>query len=54
MQEVDLLQGRIDAEKVKRLTASLLQVASMDEVFVCGPEAMIESVTKTLVDCGLS
>ncbi len=54
MQEVDLLQGRIDAEKVKRLTASLLPVASMDEVFVCGPEAMIESVTKTLVDCGLS
>ena len=54
MQEVDLLQGRIDAEKVKRLTASLLPVASMYEVFVCGPEAMIESVTKTLVDCGLS
>src|SRR5690606_18450341 len=37
-QEVPLLEGRIDAEKVRALMASLLPAASMDEVFVCGPE----------------
>ena len=52
-QEVDLLQGRIDAEKVKAITATLLPIASMDEVFVCGPEAMIESVEATLIALGL-
>jgi ring-1,2-phenylacetyl-CoA epoxidase subunit PaaE len=52
-QEVDLLQGRIDAEKVEAITATLLPIASMDEVFVCGPEAMIESVEATLIALGL-
>jgi ring-1,2-phenylacetyl-CoA epoxidase subunit PaaE len=52
-QEVDLLQGRIDEEKVKAIAATLLPIASMDEVFVCGPEAMIESVEATLIALGL-
>ena len=42
-QEVDLLQGRIDGDKVKAIVAALLPAASMDEVFVCGPQAMPES-----------
>ena len=52
-QEVDLLQGRIDAAKVKAIIDALLPAKSMDEVFICGPEAMIEVTEKTLVECGV-
>lgn len=52
-QEVDLLQGRIDADKVRAIIDSLLPVGSMDEVFVCGPEAMIEVTEKALLDAGV-
>jgi ring-1,2-phenylacetyl-CoA epoxidase subunit PaaE len=51
--EVPLLEGRIDADKVRRIIAALLPVGSMDEVFVCGPEAMIESTEKALLDAGV-
>jgi len=52
-QEADLLQGRIDGDKVRALIAALLPVGSMDEVFVCGPEAMIEATEKALLDAGV-
>ena len=52
-QEVDLLQGRIDGDKVRALISTLLPVASMDEVFVCGPHAMIEATEKALLEAGV-
>ena len=52
-QEVDLLQGRIDSDKVRTIIKALLPVGSMDEVFVCGPEAMIEATEKALVAAGV-
>ena len=52
-QEVDLLQGRIDGDKVRALIATLLPVKSMDEVFICGPEAMIEATEQALVQAGV-
>jgi ring-1,2-phenylacetyl-CoA epoxidase subunit PaaE len=52
-QEVPLLEGRIDGNKVRELIATLLPVGSMDEVFVCGPEAMIEATEKALLDAGV-
>ena len=52
-QEADLLQGRIDGQKVKALIESLLPAASMDEVFVCGPEAMIEATEQALAEAGV-
>ena len=52
-QEVPLLEGRIDADKVRALIATLLPVGSMDEVFICGPEAMIEATEKALLDAGV-
>ncbi|MBA4267337.1 MAG: phenylacetic acid degradation protein, partial [Comamonadaceae bacterium] len=33
--------------------ATLLPVASMDEVFICGPEAMIEATEAALLDAGV-
>ncbi len=52
-QEVPLLEGRIDEAKVKEIVASLLPAASMDEVFICGPEAMIEATEKALLEVGV-
>jgi ring-1,2-phenylacetyl-CoA epoxidase subunit PaaE len=52
-QEVPLLEGRIDGDKVREIINTLLPVGSMDEVFICGPEAMIEATEKALLDAGV-
>jgi len=52
-QEVDLLEGRIDGDKVRAIMQAFLPVKSMDEVFICGPEAMIEATQTALVDAGV-
>lgn len=53
-QEVPLLEGRIDADKVRAIIAAFLPVASMDEVFICGPEAMMEATEQALLGAGVS
>ena len=52
-QEVDLLQGRIDHEKVLAIVDKLLPARSMDEVFICGPEAMITATEAALMEAGV-
>ena len=52
-QEADLLQGRIDGPKVHAIIDALLPVGSMDEVFICGPEAMIEATEHALLEAGV-
>jgi ring-1,2-phenylacetyl-CoA epoxidase subunit PaaE len=52
-QEVPLLEGRIDGNKVRAIIDAFLPVGSMDEVFICGPEAMIEETEKTLLEAGV-
>ncbi|MEY2952295.1 MAG: hypothetical protein RLZZ401_382 [Pseudomonadota bacterium] len=52
-QEVDFLEGRIDAAKVRTLIETLLPAGSMDEVFVCGPVAMIEATESSLIAAGV-
>jgi ring-1,2-phenylacetyl-CoA epoxidase subunit PaaE len=52
-QEVPLLEGRIDAAKVQSIIDAFLPVASMDEVFICGPEAMIEATEQALLTAGV-
>jgi len=52
-QEVPLLEGRIDAAKILALVETLLPAASMDEVFICGPESMIETTEGALQAAGV-
>jgi ring-1,2-phenylacetyl-CoA epoxidase subunit PaaE len=52
-QEAPLLEGRITQDKVHELVQALLPAASMDEVFICGPEAMIEATEKGLLAAGV-
>jgi ring-1,2-phenylacetyl-CoA epoxidase subunit PaaE len=51
-QQVPLLNGRIDADKLRVLARTLLDVPSYDEVFVCGPEEMTLAARDTLVELG--
>ncbi|MBK7654402.1 MAG: phenylacetate-CoA oxygenase/reductase subunit PaaK [Betaproteobacteria bacterium] len=53
VQEVDMLEGRIDAAKVRTIIDTLLPVASMDEVFICGPDSMIEATQACLLEAGV-
>ncbi len=53
-QEVPLLEGRIDSRKVQEILTTLLPPASMDEVFICGPEAMIEATESALLSAGVA
>ena len=39
--------------KVQAIIDTLLPVASMDEVFICGPEAMIEATERALLAAGV-
>ena len=50
--QAPLLNGRIDADKLRGLAKSLLDVPSYDEVFICGPEEMTLTARDTLVDLG--
>ena len=52
-QEVPLLEGRIDGPKVQALINAFLPVLSMEEVFVCGPEGMIEDTEAALRQAGV-
>jgi ring-1,2-phenylacetyl-CoA epoxidase subunit PaaE len=52
-QEVPLLEGRIDGPKVQALINAFLPVPSMEEVFVCGPEGMIEDTEAALRQAGV-
>ena len=53
-QSADLLEGRIDAEKVRTLIDTLLPVGSLAEVFVCGPEGMIDATEQALLAAGVA
>ena len=52
-QDVPILNGRLDAEKVGRLLRRMVPAASVDHAFVCGPQPMIEGLEKALADAGL-
>ncbi len=51
--DVPLYGGRMDADKVDAVCASLLDVSDVDEVFACGPEAMIMAVRERMAVAGL-
>lgn len=52
-QDIDLLNGRLDGEKVEQLLDRWLDPAMIDYAFVCGPQDMTESVIATLHEKGL-
>ncbi len=53
-QETELFFGRIDGEKAKKLLSALCPLDTVDDVFLCGPQNMIEDVVKTFEADGFS
>lgn len=51
--DVDLFSGRIDEEKLRGFCKTLINVKSINEVFVCGPEPMIRAVKDYMVAEGV-
>jgi ring-1,2-phenylacetyl-CoA epoxidase subunit PaaE len=52
-QEVDLLNGRIDAEKVAAFLRTMGLPEAIDHVFLCGPGGLIEDAKATLARLGV-
>ncbi|HDS1724110.1 phenylacetate-CoA oxygenase/reductase subunit PaaK [Pseudomonas putida] len=53
-QDVDLYNGRIDADKCGQLFSRWLDVAGLDAAFICGPQAMTETVRDSLQANGMA
>ena len=54
-QDVAFLHGRVDGERIHALAErGLLAVETFDAAYLCGPEGMIESVSKALVAHGMA
>lgn len=53
-QDIELFQGRVDAEKCKALFEHWVDVSSVDTAFICGPEPMMLGIAASLRDHGLS
>jgi len=53
-QDIAMLNGHLDAEKVKVLMRSVVPVAGLDQAFVCGPQPMIEGLAAVLPELGMA
>lgn len=53
VQEAPIANGRLDGNKVSELFADLLDAASFDAVYVCGPGEMIAACVEACVDAGI-
>jgi ring-1,2-phenylacetyl-CoA epoxidase subunit PaaE len=51
-QDIELLHGRIDAGRAGQLLDHWVDLAAVDAVFVCGPEAMMDAVRGALAGRG--
>ena len=52
--DIPLFNGRFDEEKIQQLTKSLIDVDSVGECFICGPEQMIFLLRDELEKAGLT
>lgn len=53
-QEFDIFSGRLDANKVTELLRTFCAGMEPDDVFICGPNTMIDGVRTALLDAGLA
>ncbi len=52
-QDLPILYGRLDRQKIEVLLRSMVPAAAVDHVFVCGPVAMSEEIEATCIDLGI-
>ncbi len=51
--DIDLFNGRFDDDRMRVLTKTFIDIPDTSEVFLCGPEAMVNYVSNYLVEGGL-
>ncbi|WP_432412742.1 2Fe-2S iron-sulfur cluster-binding protein [Rasiella sp. SM2506] len=51
--DIDLFNGRFDDDKMQVLTKTFIDIPDTNEVFLCGPEKMVNYVSDYLVNKGL-
>ena len=51
--DIELFNGRFDDEKMQVLTKTFIDIPDTNEVFLCGPENMVNYVSEYLVNAGL-
>ena len=51
--DIELFNGRFDDEKMKVLTKTFIDIPDTSEVFLCGPEKMVNYVSDYLINAGL-
>jgi ring-1,2-phenylacetyl-CoA epoxidase subunit PaaE len=52
-QDAELLSGRLDADRLRRLLDSLVPAAAIDEWFLCGPYGLVEAAREVLAERGV-
>lgn len=50
---VDLLYGRIDSDKCKKLAKHIFNIDDINDIYLCGPADMIFDVKDTLIEIGV-
>src|SRR5437868_606907 len=53
-QDIPILHGRLDGQKVRVLLRSLVPASSVDHVFICGPMGMSEDIEATCHALGIA
>jgi ring-1,2-phenylacetyl-CoA epoxidase subunit PaaE len=51
--DVELFSGRLDADRLRTILTELVPVDGVDDVWLCGPFAMIEDARKVLAELGV-
>ena len=52
--DVELFSGRLDADRIRRILEVLLPVELFDDIWLCGPFAMINDAREVLTELGVS
>ncbi len=52
--DVELFNGRLDQTRIADVLTSLVEPASMDVAFICGPEPMMDAAEQAMLDAGLA
>ncbi len=53
-QDIPILHGRLDRDKVEVLLRAMVPVSAIDHVFICGPTGMSEEIETTCLDLGVA
>jgi ring-1,2-phenylacetyl-CoA epoxidase subunit PaaE len=50
----ELLRGRLDRERIQRILGALVPVETVDQWYLCGPAALVQTARRLLTDLGVN